>query len=139
MGRARQLCPHLRIVPPHYDLYPAVSRKVIDRLFALTPLVEQISIDEAFLDEPTAIQWRELAWFARYIQRFNCLVSGVAAMLAAKIATTTVTPRAGFTWKPPNAIIVATGGSLPDLCQPKPLGRRTQDSLRPAAELASHD
>lgn len=50
MSRAIKLCPDLIIVPSRYKAYQAVSRQVMDRLHNLTPLVEQISIDEAFLD-----------------------------------------------------------------------------------------
>ena len=42
--------PQLRIVPPRFAAYRAASAAVMERLTALTPLVEQISIDEAFLD-----------------------------------------------------------------------------------------
>jgi len=50
MARAIQLCPNLKVVPPHFDLYRPASRKVMDKVRALTSLVEQISIDEAFID-----------------------------------------------------------------------------------------
>jgi DNA polymerase-4 len=50
MARAVRLCPGLRIVPPRHGVYSQVSRQVMQRLEALTSLVEQISIDEAFLD-----------------------------------------------------------------------------------------
>src|SRR5574342_1022119 len=50
MSRALRLCPGLIIVPSRHRLYSEVSKKVMERLGTLTPLVEQISIDEAFLD-----------------------------------------------------------------------------------------
>ena len=50
MSRALRLCPKLVIVPGRHRLYSEASRQVMARLKALTPLVEQISIDEAFLD-----------------------------------------------------------------------------------------
>lgn len=50
MSQAVRLCPDLRIVPADHTRYRAVSREVMARLHQLTPLVEQISIDEAFLD-----------------------------------------------------------------------------------------
>jgi DNA polymerase-4 len=50
MARAVTLCPDLVVVPPHFAAYRAASVQVMERLYALTPLVEQLSIDEAFLD-----------------------------------------------------------------------------------------
>ena len=50
MSRAIQLCRNLIIVPGRHKLYGEYSEKVMGKLRDLTPLVEQISIDEAFLD-----------------------------------------------------------------------------------------
>ena len=55
MSQAVRLCPNLIIVPARHRAYGRVSRAVMSRLRALTPLVEQLSIDEAFLDV-TALQ-----------------------------------------------------------------------------------
>lgn len=50
MSRALQLCRNLIIVPGRHKLYGEFSEKVMTKLRNLTGLVEQISIDEAFLD-----------------------------------------------------------------------------------------
>ena len=50
MSRAVQMCRQLIIVPGRHRLYGEYSEKVMEKLRNLTPLVEQISIDEAFLD-----------------------------------------------------------------------------------------
>jgi DNA polymerase-4 len=50
MSRAVRLCPGLIIVPSRHRMYSDVSKQVMKRLHDLTPLLEQISIDEAFLD-----------------------------------------------------------------------------------------
>jgi len=50
MSRALQLCRELIIVPSRHHLYGEVSAQVMEKLHNLTGLVEQISIDEAFLD-----------------------------------------------------------------------------------------
>lgn len=50
MSRALRLCGNLIIVPGRHKLYGEYSQKVMDKLHQLTALVEQISIDEAFLD-----------------------------------------------------------------------------------------
>jgi DNA polymerase-4 len=50
MSRALRTCPGLIVVPPRHRLYSEVSKQVMARFDDLTPFVEQISIDEAFLD-----------------------------------------------------------------------------------------
>src|SRR6201995_4536383 len=48
--RARELCPHLIFVDGHFDQYKRPGDAAIDVLNDFTPLVERISIDEAFAD-----------------------------------------------------------------------------------------
>jgi DNA polymerase-4 len=50
MFKARALCPDAVVVKPDMAKYAAVGREVRARMLALTPLVEPLSIDEAFLD-----------------------------------------------------------------------------------------
>ncbi len=48
--RARQLCPHAVFITPRMEHYAQYSKKIFDILKEYTPLVEPLSIDEAFLD-----------------------------------------------------------------------------------------
>ncbi|WP_185972399.1 DNA polymerase IV [Georgenia yuyongxinii] len=48
--RAAQLCPALIFVRGHFDEYPRLADQVMDILGDVTPAVQRISIDEAFLD-----------------------------------------------------------------------------------------
>jgi DNA polymerase-4 len=50
MARAVRLCPELVIVRPDFTKYVAVSRQVFDLFREVTPLVEGLSLDEAYLD-----------------------------------------------------------------------------------------
>jgi len=50
MFEARKLCPHANIVRPNMDKYAGVSQQVRALMLELTPQVEPISIDEAFMD-----------------------------------------------------------------------------------------
>ena len=50
MSSALRMCHGLRTVRGHYGLYSEYSSKVMDIFAQITPLVEPISIDEAFLD-----------------------------------------------------------------------------------------
>ncbi len=48
--QAQRLCPRAVVVPPRFDAYSAASKKVFEVFRDTTPLVEPLSIDEAFLD-----------------------------------------------------------------------------------------
>ena len=50
MFEALRLCPHARVVRPDMDKYVRLGREVRQMMLALTPLIEPLSIDEAFLD-----------------------------------------------------------------------------------------
>jgi DNA polymerase-4 len=50
MFEALRLCPHAKVVRPNMEKYSRTGREVRQLMFALTPLVEPLSIDEAFLD-----------------------------------------------------------------------------------------
>ena len=49
-AEARRLCPDLVLLPPDFDRYTAASREIMAIFRAYTPLVEPLSLDEAFLD-----------------------------------------------------------------------------------------
>ncbi|WP_297104851.1 DNA polymerase IV [uncultured Devosia sp.] len=75
MFKARELCPEAVVIKPDMAKYVDVSRQIRRHMEALTPLVEPISIDEAFLDmtgtervhkAPPALS---LARFARTIEQ----------------------------------------------------------------------
>ncbi len=50
MAHARRRCPHARFLPPDHGAYRDASAEVFDVLESFTPLVEPLSVDEAFLD-----------------------------------------------------------------------------------------
>jgi DNA polymerase-4 len=58
MSRAVRLCPDLAIVPPDFPKYRAVSQQVFAIYRNVTPLVEPLSLDEAYLDV-TENRWGE--------------------------------------------------------------------------------
>jgi DNA polymerase-4 len=49
-AQARRLCPHAVVVPPRMDVYGEASKALFEVFDDTTPLVEGLSIDEAFLD-----------------------------------------------------------------------------------------
>ena len=101
MSRAVRLCPSLVIVRPDFTKYRAVSQQVFDLFRAVTPLVEPLSLDEAYLDV-TENAWGET------------LGMNVARRLKAEIhGTTGLTASAGVA---PNKFLakIASGWQKPD-------------------------
>jgi DNA polymerase-4 len=58
MAKAARLCPSLVIVPPDFSRYKAASNTIFDIYREATPLVEPLSLDEAYLDV-TENNWSE--------------------------------------------------------------------------------
>ncbi|MGV9503156.1 DNA polymerase IV [Streptomyces sp. NPDC003642] len=60
MGQARRLAPNAAYLVPRFGLYKAISERVMELLRALSPLVEPLSLDEAFVDlEAGQVAWDE--------------------------------------------------------------------------------
>jgi DNA polymerase IV len=92
MAHAVRLCPDLIVVRPNFPAYRAASKEVMARLHALTPLVEQISIDEAFLDasalhEDGHMLASQLQQTIRDELGLSCSLGVASNKLVAKIAT----------------------------------------------------
>ncbi|WP_101524161.1 MULTISPECIES: DNA polymerase IV [Nocardioides] len=50
MTRARRMCPDAVVIPPDFETFGAVSAAIMENFRRITPLVEVLSLDEAFLD-----------------------------------------------------------------------------------------
>jgi DNA polymerase-4 len=114
MAQAVRLCPQLLIVRPDHAVYQRQSEFVMQRLFKLTSLVEQISIDEAFLDvtdlpEPVEQIARQLQTEIRHELELPCSLGAASNKLVAKIAND-VGKSKNKSANPPNAITVVPPG-----------------------------
>ncbi len=49
-GKALRLCPHAIVIKPRLDYYAAVAREIREIFERFTPVIEPLSLDEAFLD-----------------------------------------------------------------------------------------
>ncbi len=125
MGQAMRQCPQLLIVPPHHEWYSLASQSVMDLLHSYTPLLEQISIDEAFLDLsdlPESGQDLALRIQATVRDRLHlpCSLGIATNKLVAKIATD-VGKSAARKGEPPFAITVVPPGQEATFLAPLPV------------------
>src|SRR5271170_4129809 len=75
MSHARALCPDAVVLPPDMARYARVGREIRTQMLALSPLVEPLSIDEAFLDL-TGCEGSNGASAAETLARFARQVEG---------------------------------------------------------------
>ncbi len=112
MSRARRLAPQAVIIPPSHRRYAEVSEGVMEIFRSITPLVEPLSLDEAFLDVSGAL--RRLGTPAQIgamirdrvvdEQGITCSVGVATTKFVAKLATTQAKPD-GLLVVPANAVI----------------------------------
>jgi len=161
MKLAIRLCPNLKIVSSGYHLYSQASKQVMDIMHSKAPHMEQISIDEAFLDISDLPETSED--FSRQLQSeireglgLPCSIGVASNKLVAKIATDYGKSQARGD-KPPNAITIVPLGSEAAFLDPLPVvalwgvGPKTAEKLSqlgiqtigeiaryPAADLTHH-
>ncbi len=147
MGQALRLCPRAVVLPPDRAAYSEASAAVMAVLRDVTPLVEPLSLDEAFLDVSGALRLHGrpaqiAADIRRRIaeeQRLTCSVGVAPTKFVAKLASARC--------KPDGMLVVPADGVL-DFLHPLPVtviwgvGARTAETLhrlgvRTVADLAA--
>lgn len=124
MARAVRLCAGLIIVPGHHRIYGEVSKQVMARLHAITSAVEQISIDEAFVDissitEPPEKLAHRLQDQIRSELDLPCSIGIASNKLVAKIATE-VGKKSGRGTGPPFGLTIVPVGAEAAFLAPLP-------------------
>jgi DNA polymerase IV len=121
MFEALRLCPQARVVRPNIEKYSRVGREVRQMMLALTPLVEPLSIDEAFLDLSGTVRLhgfspaKVLARLARDVEKKLSITVSIGLScnkFLAKIASDLDKPR-GFA--------VLSDAEAPEFLAPKPV------------------
>jgi DNA polymerase IV len=145
-SRAQRLCPHAVFVPPSHQLYGAVSKEVMAIFRAVTPEVEPLSLDEAFLDVSGAI--RRLGRPAAIGKRIREQVAGqLGITCSVGIASTKFVAKLASVHCKPDGLLVIPADGVLDFLHPLPVsalwgvGDRTGEvlarlGLRTVGELA---
>ncbi|WP_223586459.1 DNA polymerase IV [Microbacterium sp. OVT16B] len=120
VSQAIRLCPSARIVLPHFHRYQEVSKQVMAIFESFTPLVEPLSVDEAFLDVHGVRRlWGSPARIAQLVRErvqdevgITCSVGVAATKHVAKMASTMA--------KPDGLLVVAAADTI-DFLAPRPV------------------
>jgi DNA polymerase-4 len=105
MARAVRLCPGLKIVRPDFARYRAVSEQVFDLFRAVTPLVEPLSLDEAYLDA-TDNAWGEPLGVTVAQRLKNQIKASTGLTASAGVAPNKFLAKIASGWKKPDGLTV---------------------------------
>jgi DNA polymerase-4 len=120
MARAVRLCPQLVIVPPNFAKYKAVSTAVFGLFREVTPLVEPLSLDEAYLDV-TENAWQEplATRVARRLKERIRAETGLTA--SAGVAPNKFLAKIASGWKKPDGLTVVSPERVETFLQQLPV------------------
>src|SRR5690349_23734879 len=137
MSRAVRLCPDLVIVRPDFRKYRAVSQQVFEIFRSVTPLVEGLSLDEAYLDV-TENAWGEPLG-KTVAQRIKAEIKKATNLTAsAGVAPNKFLAKIASAWKKPDGLTVIAPERVEDFLQKLPVdalwgvGPKTAARLRAA-------
>jgi DNA polymerase-4 len=144
MTRALRLCPDAVVLPPDFEEYAATSRAVMDVFRSVTPLVEPISLDEAFLDVAGAVRrlgspatiGEQIRAQVAAEQRITCSVGVASTKFVAKLASARCKP---------DGLLVVPKDAVLEFLHPLPVaalwgvGEKTEQTLRALGINTIHD
>jgi DNA polymerase-4 len=117
---ALALCPHATVVEGHFDRYLDLSEQVMRILDDATPVVEQISVDEAFLDvSGTTHLLGPPSDIARMIRRR--VRQEVGLPISIGISSTKILAKIASARAKPDGLVVVDNGSELDFLHPLPV------------------
>jgi DNA polymerase-4 len=120
MYRALELCPDAVVLPPRHSLYRDYSRQVMEILHRASPLVEQVSVDEAYLDLTAQVSaWEEAVAIARHLQGQVKDEVGLSASLG--VATNKLVAKVASDRDKPGGLTVVRPGEEAAFLAPLPV------------------
>jgi DNA polymerase IV len=150
MFKALDACPHAVVIRPDMEKYKIAGRAVRQMMLALTPLVEPISIDEAFLDL-TGTQRLHGAPPAEVLARLaRDVVKEVGITVSVGLSHNKFLAKVASDLDKPKGFSVIGKAETLDFLGPKPVGliwgvgksmqeRLAQDGIRTIADLRQHE
>lgn len=117
--QAKQRCPQLKIVPMRRERYVEMSRQVFSVLRSYTRKLEQMSIDEAYLDISSRPE--EALFIAESLQNEVAELTGLS--ISVGISYNKFLAKLASDWKKPHGIFQISQRDLPDILFPLSVGK----------------
>jgi DNA polymerase-4 len=137
MAEAFRRCPQAIVVPPRMKRYAEISAQVFAIFHRFTPLVEGLSLDEAFLDVTgSASLFGDGATIARKIK--DLIRAELGLIASAGVASCKFAAKIGSDLQKPDGLVVIPEGELRAFLAPLPIermwgiGPKAAERLRPA-------
>ncbi|MEU5005432.1 DNA polymerase IV [Streptomyces albidoflavus] len=138
-AQARRLAPHAAYLTPRFTLYRDVSNQVMGLLRALSPLVEPLSLDEAFVDLEAGGAAFDSASAREVGERLRADISRVTGLSGSVgLAVSKMLAKIGSERAKPDGLVLIEPGTERELLAPLPVrvlpgvGPATGDHLRRA-------
>jgi DNA polymerase IV len=132
--RARRLCPHAIFLSNDFEAYTDHSRRIREVFGSYTPLVEPLSLDEAFLDVSGSV--RLFGTPVEMARKIRSDVAGLGLPCSVGVAPNKFLAKLASTRAKPDGLLVVPVDRIDDFLHPLPVsalwgvGESTADSLR---------
>jgi len=134
--RAMRLCPDLIFVKPRFDVYRAVSQQVRAIFAEYTPLVEPLSLDEAYLDLTDHLDGRTATRIAQEIRARIRAATGLTA--SAGVSYNKFLAKLASDQRKPDGLFVIPPEAGAEFVQGLPIGRFYGIGPATAARMQAH-
>ncbi len=132
--RALQLCPELVMLPPRFEFYQSASRIIRKIMMGYTPLVEPLSLDEAYLDVSYG---KDYAWnIAKEIRQEIFETTQLTA--SAGIAPNKMLAKIASDWRKPNGQFAVTPEQVEGFMKNLPVRKIWGVGPKSALKLEKH-
>ena len=131
MRTALARCPHAVIVHPRFDLYRRVSAEVMEVFRAITPIVQPVSLDEAYLDVTTRAAQEAPDEIARGLK--EQVKSRVELTISVGVASSKSVAKIASEMDKPDGLVVVEPGSERGFLAPLPV--RKLPGIGPKADI----
>ena len=137
MSVARRRCPHAIVLPPRFERYREVSQVVMRTLGTFSPLVEPLSVDEAFVDmtgcETLSGEPRAMGEAVR-----RAVFEATSLTVSVGISTTKYVAKVASDHGKPNGLTIIGPDEVLSFLHPLPIGRLWGVGPRTRERLEAH-